>query len=98
MNSTVKKRSIVIDGHKTSVSLEDAFWVCLREIACERATTLSKLIGMLDAERNDGNLSSTTRVFVLNHYRNTVASNQILPANEEGGNLSSRQLPGQVCF
>jgi predicted DNA-binding ribbon-helix-helix protein len=95
MNSTVKKRSIVVDGHKTSVSLEDVFWDCLRQIARERATNLSKLIGALDAERNGGNLSSTIRGFVLSHYRDNVASTQIPPA---GRNLPPRRLPGQVCF
>jgi predicted DNA-binding ribbon-helix-helix protein len=74
MNSSVKKRSIVIGSHKTSISLEDNFWTCLRQIARERATTASELIGMLDAARNGGNLSSTIRVFVLEHYRDNVAS------------------------
>jgi predicted DNA-binding ribbon-helix-helix protein len=74
MNSSVKKRSIVIGSHKTSISLEDTFWTCLRQIARERATTPSELIGMLDAERDGGNLSSAVRVFVLDHYRNNVAS------------------------
>jgi predicted DNA-binding ribbon-helix-helix protein len=78
MNSSVKKRSIVIGKHNTSISLEDNFWACLRQIARERATTASKLIGMLDAKRNGANLSSMIRVFVLNHYCNNVASNQIL--------------------
>jgi predicted DNA-binding ribbon-helix-helix protein len=82
MKSTVKKRSTVIGGHRTSVSLEDYFWACLKQIARERATTLSELIRMLDAERNDGNLSSNIRVFVLDHYLNKVASNQILPAHQ----------------
>jgi len=91
MNSTVKKRSIVIGSHKTSISLEDNFWTCLRQIARERSTTASELIGMVDAMRNGGNLSSTIRVFVLDHYRNSVASNQILSANEEGQNLPVRQ-------
>jgi predicted DNA-binding ribbon-helix-helix protein len=91
MNSTVKKRSIVISGHKTSISLEDKFWTCLGQIARERSTTASELIGGVDAMRNGGNLSSTIRVFVLNHYRNAVASNQILPANEEDQNLPVRQ-------
>jgi predicted DNA-binding ribbon-helix-helix protein len=91
MNSSVKKRSIVIGSHKTSISLEDTFWACVRQIARERATTLPKLIGMLNAARNGGNLSSTIRVFVLEHYRNNVASNQILPTNEEGRNLPARQ-------
>jgi predicted DNA-binding ribbon-helix-helix protein len=83
MNSSVKKRSIVMGKHKTSISLEDKFWACLREIARERATTASKLVGMLDAERNGANLSSMIRVFVLDHYRNNVASNQRLSVNGE---------------
>jgi predicted DNA-binding ribbon-helix-helix protein len=91
MNSSVKKRSIVIRDHKTSISLEDAFWACIWEIARERAITPSTLIGMLDAGRNGGNLSSTIRVFVLGHYRNKVACNKILPVNEEGRNLPARQ-------
>jgi predicted DNA-binding ribbon-helix-helix protein len=85
MISSVKKRSIVIRNHKTSISLEDIFWACLRQIAHERATTVSKLIGILDAERNGGNLSSTIRVFVLNRYCNNVAANQTLDA-EAGRN------------
>jgi predicted DNA-binding ribbon-helix-helix protein len=87
MNSTVKKRSIVVDGHRTSVSLEDAFWDSLRQIARERATNLSKLIGTLDAERNGGNLSSTIRGFVLDHYRDNVASNQFARAQTSRSGL-----------
>jgi predicted DNA-binding ribbon-helix-helix protein len=68
MDSSVKKRSIMLNSHKTSISLEDKFWSCLQDIATERTMTLSKLIGALNAERNSGNLSSTIRVFVLDHY------------------------------
>jgi predicted DNA-binding ribbon-helix-helix protein len=74
VDSTIKKRSIIIGGHKTSISLEDNFWACFRQIARERATTVSELTGVLDAGRNGGNLSSAIRVFVLNHYRNNIAS------------------------
>ena len=77
LNSAVKRRSTVIGGHKTSISLEDIFWASLREIARERATTVSKLIGLLDAARGVGNLSSTVRVFVLDHYRNNVEANPL---------------------
>jgi predicted DNA-binding ribbon-helix-helix protein len=73
MNSTVKKRSIAIGGHKTSVSLEDYFWTSLKQIARERTTTVSELVEVVDASRKIGNLSSTIRVFVLDHYRNAVA-------------------------
>jgi len=69
MNSPVIKRSIVIAGHKTSVSLEDAFWKGLKEIALNRRTTLSDLVAAIDSERQHGNLSSAIRLFVLDHYR-----------------------------
>src|ERR1700759_2694240 len=69
MKSPVLKRSIVIAGHKTSVSLEDAFWKGLKEIAGERDMTLSDLVATIDSERQHGNLSSAIRLFVLDHYR-----------------------------
>ncbi len=67
--STVLKRSVVIDGHKTSVSLEDAFWDVLREIADTRRTTLSALIAKINAQRDHDNLSSALRLFVLGECR-----------------------------
>lgn len=69
MKSPVVKRSIVIAGHKTSVSLEDAFWKGLKEIADERNMTLSDLVATIDSERRHGNLSSAIRLFVLDHYK-----------------------------
>jgi predicted DNA-binding ribbon-helix-helix protein len=69
MKSPVVKRSIVIAGHKTSVSLEDAFWKGLKEIAGGRDMTLSDLVATIDTERRHGNLSSAIRLFVLDHYR-----------------------------
>src|SRR4051812_27488546 len=70
MKSPVVKRSIVIAGHKTSVSLEDAFWKGLKEVADDRDMTLSDLVSAIDADRHQGNLSSAIRLFVLDHYRN----------------------------
>ena len=70
MKSPVVKRSIVIAGHKTSVSLEDAFWKALKEIAGGRHMTLSDIVAMIDTERQHGNLSSAIRLFVLDFYRN----------------------------
>jgi predicted DNA-binding ribbon-helix-helix protein len=70
MKSPVVKRSIVIAGHKTSVSLEDAFWKGLKEIAQGRDMTLSELVATIDSERHHGNLSSGIRLFVLDYYRN----------------------------
>jgi predicted DNA-binding ribbon-helix-helix protein len=69
MKSPVIKRSIVIAGHKTSVSLEDAFWGALKEIAVGRNKTLSDLVAEIDTGRPHGNLSSAIRLFVLDHYR-----------------------------
>jgi predicted DNA-binding ribbon-helix-helix protein len=69
MKSPVVKRSIVIAGHKTSVSLEDAFWTGLKDIAIARHMTLSDLVAAIDSGRHHGNLSSAIRLFVLNHYQ-----------------------------
>jgi predicted DNA-binding ribbon-helix-helix protein len=73
MKSPVVKRSIVIAAHKTSISLEDAFWKALKEIAIARGTTLSNLVTSIDVDRRQGNLSSCLRLFVLDFYRNRLA-------------------------
>ena len=75
MKSPVVKRSIVIAGHKTSVSLEDAFWRGLKEIAGGRDMTLSDLVAAIDSERKQGNLSSAIRLFVLDYYRGQPSDN-----------------------
>ena len=82
MKSPVVKRSIVIAGHKTSVSLEDAFWVALKEIATGRDMTLSDLVASIDTDRRHGNLSSAIRLFVLDHYRAQMGANRGTPARE----------------
>jgi len=74
MTSPVVKRSIVIAGHKTSVSLEDAFWQSLKQIANERDITLSDLVASIDTGRHHGNLSSAIRLFVLDYYRERAAN------------------------
>ena len=66
MKSSNIKRSVSIDGHKTSISLEDAFWSDLKEIAHAQEATLSELVGKID-EKRQGNLSSAIRLFVLEH-------------------------------
>ncbi len=73
MKSLVVKRSVVVAGHKTSVSLEDAFWKSLKEIAGYRHMTLSALLAAIDSERHHGNLSSAIRLFVLGYYRDQLA-------------------------
>jgi predicted DNA-binding ribbon-helix-helix protein len=76
MKSPVIKRSIVIAGHKTSVSLEDAFWGGLKDIATGRGMTLSELVATIDTGRQHGNLSSAIRLFVLDHYRGLAESDE----------------------
>ena len=78
MKSSVVKRSIVVGGHKTSVSLEDAFWNLLKEIAKGRDETVSDLVGEIDTDRQHGNLSSAIRLFVLDRVRD-----QAFPADAE---------------
>ena len=74
MKSLVVKRSIVLAGHKTSVSMEDAFWDGLKKIAHERHMTSSALIAMIDTDRQQRNLSSALRLFVLAFYRDKVSA------------------------
>jgi predicted DNA-binding ribbon-helix-helix protein len=69
MKSPVVKRSIVVSGHKTSVSLEEAFWKALKEIAAGRNMALSELVASIDAERQHANLSSALRLFILGFYK-----------------------------
>jgi predicted DNA-binding ribbon-helix-helix protein len=93
MKSPVIKRSIVIAGHKTSVSLEDAFWQGLKEIADDRSLTLSDLVSTIDTDRRHGNLSSAIRLFVLDHYRNnTVGTSAPAVARD----ILTIQPPGSV--
>jgi predicted DNA-binding ribbon-helix-helix protein len=82
VKSSVVKRSVIIAGHKTSVSLEDAFWKGLKEIASARDTTLTDLITAIDSDRQRNNLSSAIRLFVLDFYRN-----QLLAISQESVRL-----------
>jgi predicted DNA-binding ribbon-helix-helix protein len=66
--SRVARHSIVVAGRRTSLTLEDIFWGCLREIAHERALTLSQIVTAINAARCHTNLSSAIRVFILEHY------------------------------
>jgi predicted DNA-binding ribbon-helix-helix protein len=80
MKSLVVKRSIAVDGHKTSISLEDAFWTDLKNIAHTQQTTLSELVTKIDQTR-EGNLSSAIRLFVLHHFRTAQWTGHGLAAN-----------------
>ena len=76
MKSAIIKRAIMIDGHKTSISLEDAFWSILMEIAHAEGATMSELVAKIDKTRKQGNLSSAVRLFVLDRVRNGQTGKQ----------------------
>ena len=90
MKSRIVKRSILLAGHKTSVSLEDEFWTALKGIAGDRHVTLSVLIGGINAQRQHGNLSSALRLFVLEYYRGKAAEK---PGDEMLGQQSPPTAP-----
>ena len=71
--SPIFRRSVVIAGHKTSISVEDEFWDSLKEIAAERSMTLATMISAIDGGRKHANLSSAIRLFVLGVYRDQIA-------------------------
>lgn len=87
MKSVIVKRSIVLNEHKTSVSLENEFWDGLREIADLQKAKVSAMVQQIDRERHNANLSSAIRLFVLEHFRNRARA-----ANErqrhEGGHVA----------
>ena len=63
---TIRRRSVTIAGHRTSVSIEDAFWDVLKDVAAHRNMSLNRLVGEIDKSRA-GNLSSALRVYVVQH-------------------------------
>ena len=97
--SPVIKRSIVIDGHKTSVSLEDAFWNALKDIAHERRVTLSQLLAGINTNRRQfANLSSALRLFVLECHKEQLArlQQQEIPVQQAKRRKPRRPLTGRA--
>jgi predicted DNA-binding ribbon-helix-helix protein len=88
MKSAIVKRSVVIGGQKTSVSLEDSFWTALKEISRDQKVPLYELIGSIDARRSEGNLSSAIRLFVLNYFRDLALG--LEPASTAGMQASGQ--------
>lgn len=72
MAGELRKRSVVIAGHTTSVSLEPEFWDALRDLAAGRGVSINQLVTEIDGNRT-GNLSSAIRVFVLQALRTPTA-------------------------
>jgi predicted DNA-binding ribbon-helix-helix protein len=85
MHSTAIKRSLVLDGQKTSASLEDEFWKGLKEIAAARSTTLSGLVATIDSGRLQGNLSSTIQLFVLESFQERAQRGRAGPLSPPPG-------------
>jgi predicted DNA-binding ribbon-helix-helix protein len=77
MKSQVIKRSVVIDGHRTSISLKDAFWSNLKTIARAQGATVAQTVTTIDETRKQGNLSSAVRLFVLDCVRNGQMGKQV---------------------
>ena len=75
---TMRKRSVVIAGHRTSVSLETGFWAALKEIADLRCVSVNRLVESIDSARAT-NLSSAIRLFVLRWYRDQTVRDAALP-------------------
>jgi len=91
-NSVVVKRSIIRDGHKSSVSLEDQFWDGLRYIATRENMTVSKLVETIDHGRNRRNLSSAIRVFVLDYFRRNSQDRLPFEADNSGASTTAPSL------
>jgi predicted DNA-binding ribbon-helix-helix protein len=98
MKSLIVKHSVIIRGHKTSVSLEKAFWTALKEIADLRKITMTYLVSSIDSDRKHANVSSAIRLFVLEHYkviqrRNTTGYNNKIAMSQhpdiQGGQPSA---------
>lgn len=90
----VVKRSVMVGGHKTSVSLEDAFWISLKDIALRSSLSLSALLETIDQHRQTSNLSSAIRLYVLDYFRTRaismmfigerrIASHAVVPGSSE---------------
>jgi predicted DNA-binding ribbon-helix-helix protein len=82
MKSSIVKRSVVVGGQRTSISLEDPFWSSIREIAHLQRKTVSKLIADIDKTREQNNLSSAIRVFVLNYMLNRASGAVVLDVRD----------------
>jgi predicted DNA-binding ribbon-helix-helix protein len=92
MTSTIAKRSVVIDGHKTSVSLEEPFWQAVRAITDKRKITISELLREIDQNRDNANLSSAVRTFVLDQFRQQAEAAR----SRQSSGVASSALPASA--
>ena len=89
------KRSFTIDGHRTSISLESAFWETLKEVAREDGLPVARLVQLIDRDRGNAGLSSSVRVWLLNRFRN-LAANRSADGAAEGPGLEPSVSPSHV--
>lgn len=73
----IRKRSVTIDGHRTSISLEGAFWDALAQLARERGLSVQAVVAEIDHARQRSNLSSAIRVHLLNRFRGTAEGGDV---------------------
>jgi predicted DNA-binding ribbon-helix-helix protein len=92
----VIKRSVIIDGRKTSVSLEDAFWDGLKEIALRQGISLSVLIARIHAGRSTANLSSAIRLFVFDHFRSRAITHLLIGSRQQQRSTRPSSPQGSV--
>jgi predicted DNA-binding ribbon-helix-helix protein len=94
MKSSIVKRSVTLDGHRTSVSLEEAFLKALREVALHQHVTATHLIEIINANRNQGNLSSAIRLFVLELYQDQIDHVALRPPDPSKPSVKRRRTVG----
>ena len=93
--SPIVIHSILIAGHRTSISVEDAFWKGLKEIAADRNMTLSDLVTTINSKRKHNNLSSAVRLFVLDHYRRQAVPLLRKRRNAKGRSRGGYRIPSR---
>lgn len=91
MPTVVKKRSVVVAGHRTSVSLERAFWEALRDLSQLQSKTINQLVSEIDVSR-DGNLSSAIRVYILGQARAGVLPRPLDGAGTPSDGVSAPEI------
>jgi predicted DNA-binding ribbon-helix-helix protein len=99
-NTAVHRRSISINGRKTSVSLEDVFWHGLQYIARHKNVTMPALVGRIDRDRKTANLSSAIRIYVFKYARSRTQPNKSLGkrnAHWRNTATSYRAVPRDAC-
>lgn len=97
MSDAIPKRSVIVAGHRTSVSLEEPFWARLKEIAHQRGKSINDLVTEIDAAEpaggRQGNLSSALRLFVLAELEQRLALAEGPPPSEEAAAMSKGNGP-----